>query len=101
MSDKKISLEVKYDSQKDLIVGISGMSIFAFFIPAAISLFLVFIGQVEAGDFTLALAKTFSVTINQISLVGSIVSLPIGLFGIYSLYLVATGKNQKVTTTEE
>ena len=87
--------------KKNLLIGISGMTIFAFFIPAAISLFLVFIGQSEAGDWTLSLAKTFGTTVKQISLAGSIVSLPIGLFGIYSLYLVATGKNQKDITSKE
>lgn len=101
MSDKNLSLEVKYNPQKDLMLGISGMCIFAFFIPASISLFLIFIGQAEAGEFTLGLTKAFGVTISQISLTGAIIFLPIGLFGIYFLLLVATGKNQKVTTSEE
>lgn len=100
MTNKNLSLKVEYDPQKDLIVGISGMTIFALFMSASISLFLVFIGKAEAGELTIDLAKTFSASISQFSLVGSIISLPIGLFGIYSLYLVATGKNQKLTSKE-
>ena len=43
------------------------MTIFAFFISAAISFFLVFIGQTEPVDLTLGLSKTLGATVNQVS----------------------------------
>lgn len=94
MSNDSALLDREYDSQKDLVVGISGITIFAFFISAAISLLLVFTGYTEERDGLIKLANLIGVTVEQFSLVGSIISFPIGLFGLYSLYLVASGKNQ-------
>jgi hypothetical protein len=94
MTDKNLPEKREYDSQKDLVLGISGMTIFAFFVPTSIALFLVFLGSAEAGVMTIDLAKLFGITIKQFSLMGSIVSLPIGFFGLYCLYLVASGRSQ-------
>ena len=95
MPNKDLPLEIQSDPMKDFAVGIAGMTIFAFFIPSGFSLALVFLRFAEPGGWAIDLAKFFGITVSQFSLVGSLIALPIGCLGLYSLYLIAIGKSQK------